>query len=78
VIVHASIADHTTFESFVAVVRHHFTTCCMDRRGFGASGDADADYSIELDFDDVAARPADPSHSGATPTAPRAPWAAPR
>ena len=54
VMVHGSIADHTTFEPFVAVLRHHFTTYCMDRRGFGASGDT-ADYSIERDFDDVAA-----------------------
>jgi pimeloyl-ACP methyl ester carboxylesterase len=54
VMVHGSIADHTTFEPFVEVLRHHLTTCCVDRRGFGASGDA-AHYSIERDFDDVAA-----------------------
>jgi pimeloyl-ACP methyl ester carboxylesterase len=54
VMVHGSIADHTTFEPFVAVLRHHFTTFAMDRRGFGASGDT-ADYSIEDDFNDVAA-----------------------
>ena len=52
--VHGSIADHTTFEPFVAVLRHHVTTFAMDRRGFGASGDT-ADYSIERDFADVAA-----------------------
>ncbi|MET0910986.1 MAG: alpha/beta fold hydrolase [Ilumatobacteraceae bacterium] len=54
VMVHGSIADHTTFEPFVAVLRHHFTTFAMDRRGFGASGDT-TDYSIERDFADVAA-----------------------
>jgi pimeloyl-ACP methyl ester carboxylesterase len=54
VMVHGSIADHSTFEPFVAVLRHHVTTYCVDRRGFGASGDA-ADYSIERDFEDVAA-----------------------
>ena len=54
VMVHGSIADHTTFEPFVAELRHHLTTFAMDRRGFGASGDT-ADYSIERDFDDVAA-----------------------
>lgn len=54
VMVHGSIADHTTFEPFVAVLRHHFTTYAMDRRGFGASGDT-AHYSIERDFEDVAA-----------------------
>lgn len=54
VMVHGSIADHTTFEPFVEVLRDDLTTFSMDRRGFGASGDA-AGYSIERDFDDVAA-----------------------
>jgi pimeloyl-ACP methyl ester carboxylesterase len=54
VLVHGSIADHTTFDPFVAVLRHDMTTFSMDRRGFGASGDT-PDYSIEQDFADVAA-----------------------
>ena len=54
VMVHGSIADHTTFDPFVAVLREHATTYCLDRRGFGASGDT-ADYTIERDFEDVAA-----------------------
>jgi pimeloyl-ACP methyl ester carboxylesterase len=54
VLVHGSIADHTTFDPFVAVLRHDFTTFSMDRRGFGASGDT-PDYSIDQDFADVAA-----------------------
>jgi len=54
VMVHGSIADHTTFAPFVEVLRDHWTTFAMDRRGFGASGDG-AGYSIELDFADVAA-----------------------
>lgn len=54
VMVHGSIADHTTFASFAAVLGDRFTTFAMDRRGFGASGDA-AGYTIERDFDDVAA-----------------------
>ena len=54
VLVHGSIADHTTFDPFVAVLRDHLTTCSMDRRGFGASGDAPG-YAIERDFEDVAA-----------------------
>ena len=53
VLVHGSIADHTTFEPFVAVLRESWTTYSMDRRGFGASGDS-ADWSIERDFEDVA------------------------
>jgi pimeloyl-ACP methyl ester carboxylesterase len=54
VMVHGSIADHTTFDPFVEVLRDDMTTFSMDRRGFGASGDAPG-YSIERDFDDVAA-----------------------
>jgi pimeloyl-ACP methyl ester carboxylesterase len=54
VMVHGSIADHTTFEPFVAVLREHATTYCLDRRGFGASGDTTV-WSVERDFDDVAA-----------------------
>ena len=38
----------------MAVLRNHFTTYAMDRRGFGASGDG-PDYSIDRDFDDVVA-----------------------
>jgi 3-oxoadipate enol-lactonase len=54
VLVHGSIADHTTFEPFVEILREDWTTYALDRRGFGASGDADV-YSIERDFEDVAA-----------------------
>jgi pimeloyl-ACP methyl ester carboxylesterase len=54
VMVHGSIADHTTFDPFVEVLRDNLTTFSMDRRGFGASGDGDI-YAIERDFDDVAA-----------------------
>jgi pimeloyl-ACP methyl ester carboxylesterase len=54
VLVHGSIADHTTFATFVAALRDDLTTFSMDRRGFGTSGDA-AGYAIERDFEDVAA-----------------------
>jgi pimeloyl-ACP methyl ester carboxylesterase len=53
VMVHGSIADHTTFDGFVAAL-DGVSTFAMDRRGFGASGDA-AGYAIERDFEDVAA-----------------------
>jgi pimeloyl-ACP methyl ester carboxylesterase len=53
VMVHGSIADHTTFDPFIEVLRDNLTTFCMDRRGFGASGDGDV-YAIERDFEDVA------------------------
>jgi pimeloyl-ACP methyl ester carboxylesterase len=52
--VHGSIADHTTFDPFIAVLRNHLTTFAMDRRGFGATPDTDA-YTIDVDFADVAA-----------------------
>jgi pimeloyl-ACP methyl ester carboxylesterase len=54
VMVHGSIADHTTFDPFIDVLGERFTTYSLDRRGFGASGDAE-DYAIERDFEDVAA-----------------------
>jgi pimeloyl-ACP methyl ester carboxylesterase len=54
VLVHGSIADHTTFDSFVGALRGDWTTYALDRRGFGASGDADV-HAIERDFEDVAA-----------------------
>jgi pimeloyl-ACP methyl ester carboxylesterase len=53
VLVHGSIADHTTFDAFVAVLGQHFTTYAMDRRGFGATPDV-GEYTIEVDFADVA------------------------
>jgi pimeloyl-ACP methyl ester carboxylesterase len=54
VLVHGSIADHTTLEPLVAALRDGTTTFSLDRRGFGASGDAPG-YTIERDFEDVAA-----------------------
>jgi pimeloyl-ACP methyl ester carboxylesterase len=54
VLVHGSIADHTTLDPFVAVLGERMTTYAMDRRGFGGSEDG-PEYSIERDFDDVAA-----------------------
>lgn len=54
VLVHGSFSDHTAWNLPVGALNKHFTTFSMDRRGFGASGDG-AVYSIERDFDDVAA-----------------------
>jgi pimeloyl-ACP methyl ester carboxylesterase len=54
VLVHGSIADHTTLAPLIDELRNDMTTYSMDRRGFGASADT-APYSIERDFDDVAA-----------------------
>ena len=54
VLVHGSLCDHTAFDPLVAELRHGMATYSMDRRGFGASGDA-AGYAIEREFEDVAA-----------------------
>jgi pimeloyl-ACP methyl ester carboxylesterase len=54
VLVHGSLSDHTTFDLLAEALRTSVTTFSMDRRGFGASGDA-AGYAIEREFEDVAA-----------------------
>jgi pimeloyl-ACP methyl ester carboxylesterase len=54
VLVHGSMCDHTAFDPLVAELRDGMTTFSMDRRGFGASGDA-AGYAIEREFEDVVA-----------------------
>jgi pimeloyl-ACP methyl ester carboxylesterase len=54
VLVHGSLRDHAIFEPFIEVLGKQVTTFAMDRRGFGASGDA-GDYSIAKEFADVAA-----------------------
>jgi pimeloyl-ACP methyl ester carboxylesterase len=54
VMVHGSLCDHTRFDLLVGELRDGLTTFAMDRRGFGASGDA-AGYSLEREFEDVAA-----------------------
>jgi len=54
VLVHGSLIDHTTFDPLVDELRNGVTTFAMDRRGFGASGDA-VGYAIEREFEDVAA-----------------------
>lgn len=53
VMVHGSIADHSTFESLISAVAPDLTVFAMDRRGFGASPDTSG-YSIMRDFADVA------------------------
>lgn len=53
VLVHGSVADHTTLAPFVAELARDLATFSMDRRGFGASSDAPG-YAIERDFEDVA------------------------
>lgn len=54
VLVHGSFLDHRRWDPIVAELGRSVTTFAMDRRGFGASGDA-PEYHIEREFDDVAA-----------------------
>jgi pimeloyl-ACP methyl ester carboxylesterase len=54
VLVHGTSADHTRWAPVIDALSRAFTTYAMDRRGRGTSADAD-EYSIEREFDDVAA-----------------------
>ncbi len=54
VMVHGALSDHTRFAMLIPELRRHLTTFSMDRRGRGASGDG-PEYSIEREFEDVAA-----------------------
>jgi pimeloyl-ACP methyl ester carboxylesterase len=54
VLVHGTLTDHTGFDALVTELHDHMATFAVDRRGYGASGDARV-YSIERDFEDVAA-----------------------
>jgi pimeloyl-ACP methyl ester carboxylesterase len=63
VLVHGAAADHTTFRVVGPMLAAEFTVHAIDRRGRGASGDAAA-YSIEREFEDVAAVAAAVSANG--------------
>lgn len=54
VLVHGSIFDHRLLAPLVAYLGDSFTTYAMNRRGFPPSGDG-ASYSVEQEFEDVAA-----------------------
>jgi pimeloyl-ACP methyl ester carboxylesterase len=53
-LVHGTGADHTRWATIRPALEERFTVHALDRRGRGGSGDA-APYSIEREFDDVAA-----------------------
>ena len=55
VLVHGATADHTAFRAVGPMLGESFTVAAIDRRGRGASGDAQGPYSIERGFEDVAA-----------------------
>jgi len=54
VLVHGTTADHTRWKPLLPQFEARFTVYAVDRRGRGGSGDAE-DYSIEREFDDIAA-----------------------
>jgi pimeloyl-ACP methyl ester carboxylesterase len=54
VLVPGAMSDHRNDAPFIAELTRSFTVCAMDRCGRGASGDHD-EYSIEREFEDVAA-----------------------
>jgi pimeloyl-ACP methyl ester carboxylesterase len=55
VLVHGATADHTAFRVVGPMLGGSFAVAAIDRRGRGASGDAQGPYSIEREFEDVAA-----------------------
>jgi pimeloyl-ACP methyl ester carboxylesterase len=54
VLVHGVLGDHSRWDALRPHLEPHHTVHAMDRRGRGASGDADA-YDIEREFEDIAA-----------------------
>lgn len=54
VLVHGTAADHRRWAPVLPSFEQRFTVCAVDRRGRGSSGDT-AGYSVEREFDDVAA-----------------------
>jgi pimeloyl-ACP methyl ester carboxylesterase len=57
VLVHGATADHTTWRTSGPLLAARHTLHAIDRRGRGASGDGDRGepYTIEREFDDLAA-----------------------
>ena len=55
VLIHGSISDHFYWEPILSELQRHFAVYTIDRRGFGQSGDYSDVYSIEREYEDVAA-----------------------
>ena len=54
VLVHGTTADHSRWRPLLPYLEPHVTVHAMDRRGRGASGDAD-EYDVAREYEDVAA-----------------------
>lgn len=55
VLVHGTSADHSRWNPILPTFEEHLTIYAVDRRGRGDSGDSTDHYSIEREFEDVAA-----------------------
>ena len=55
VLVHGTSGTHAAFDLLVPRLVEKYTLIAIDRRGCGTSGDAPGPYSIEREFEDVAA-----------------------
>jgi len=53
-IVHGGTGDRSRWQPLLSLFASHFTVCAMDRRGHGES-EAGPNYSLEKEFEDVAA-----------------------
>ena len=53
-LIHGGVGDHSRWDTLRTHLEPHVTVHAMDRRGRGASGDADT-WSIEREYEDVAA-----------------------
>lgn len=53
-LIHGTAADHGRWAPVLPAFEERFTVMAVDRRGRGASGDADV-YALEREYDDVAA-----------------------
>ncbi|MFI1185322.1 alpha/beta fold hydrolase [Streptomyces californicus] len=54
ILVASALADRSDTEKLAALLADHFTVVNYDRRGRGASGDADA-YAVDREIEDIAA-----------------------
>lgn len=54
VLVHGTTADHTRWNSLLSSLEQRFEVYALDRRGRGASGDADT-YALEREIEDLTA-----------------------
>ena len=54
VLVHGTAADHGRWKPVLPAFEERFTIFAVDRRGRGRSGDSDAAYALEREFEDVA------------------------